>query len=66
MPRFAELERLEVIKSIGTKTCSVTGREVLVWDVTKSVQKKPKTKEHKEKCPYCNGKGYTVQLTMDL
>jgi hypothetical protein len=33
-PRFAELEARQVVQSVGTKLCDVTGRDVLAWDVT--------------------------------
>jgi len=33
-PRFAELEKKGVITTVGKRKCSVTGREVLLWDVT--------------------------------
>lgn len=33
-PRFTELKRLGVVKELGERECSVTGRNVLVWDIT--------------------------------
>lgn len=33
-PRFAELEAMGVIETVGERACNVTGRNVLVWDVT--------------------------------
>lgn len=39
-PRFAELESMAVIKPIGERLCSITGRQVLVWDVTNKLPKK--------------------------
>jgi len=41
-PRFAELERYGVIKSVGTKPCPVSGVEVMLWDVTSKLPKRDK------------------------
>jgi hypothetical protein len=40
MPRFAQLKKYGVIEEIGTKKCDVTGREVLLWDVTANLPRK--------------------------
>ena len=32
--RLSELERQGVIRTVGRKACSITGREVELWDVT--------------------------------
>lgn len=37
MPRFAELRNMGVIVEIGEKICSITGRNVILWDVTKKL-----------------------------
>jgi len=34
MPRFAELKEMGVIEEVGERPCSITGRKVLIWDVT--------------------------------
>ncbi len=50
-PRFAELEKMGVIESVGERTCSITGRHVLIWDVTDKLPAKyeaPKTMPRKE------------------
>lgn len=39
-PRFAELLDAGVIKDVGKRKCSITGNEVLVWDVTDRLPKK--------------------------
>jgi predicted transcriptional regulator len=39
-PRFAELESLGAIHPVGEKICGVTGRKVLLWDVTDRVPMK--------------------------
>lgn len=45
-PRFAELLDRGVIEFIGKRTCRVTGRDVLDWDVTSSL---PKEKRYPKK-----------------
>jgi len=50
-PRFAELEKMGVITSVGERACSITGRQVLIWDVTDCLPTKyeaPKTMPRKE------------------
>lgn len=37
MPRFAELERMGVVRTIGERACRITQRNVLLWDVTKNL-----------------------------
>jgi hypothetical protein len=36
-PRFAELNRLGVIRVVGRRMCSTSGRDALVWDVTSNL-----------------------------
>lgn len=38
-PRFAELNTMDVIAVVGERTCAVTGRECLLWDVTNRLPK---------------------------
>lgn len=38
--RFTELREMGAIKEIGTRKCKITGREVIVWDVTENLPKK--------------------------
>lgn len=40
MPRFAQLKKLGVIEEVGSRPCTVTGREVIVWDVTNNLPRK--------------------------
>jgi hypothetical protein len=40
MPRFAELIRMGVLQEIGEKQCSITGRIVILWDVTNQLPRK--------------------------
>jgi hypothetical protein len=66
-PRFAELEREGVIKEIGKRKCSISGRETHIWETT---GKKPLKLEKplREKCKHCHGRGYieTVQAKFDI
>lgn len=48
-PRFAELEKMLVIRSVGERVCSITGRQVLIWDVTDKLPKKIETKKEPTK-----------------
>lgn len=56
-PRFAELERQGVITTVGERKCSITGRRVLIWDVTDRLPSKFE-KPKRTKCKHCDGKGY--------
>jgi hypothetical protein len=46
-PRLAELRRMGLVHEVGTRECAITGRNVIVWDVTGNtppdVYVKPKT-----------------------
>lgn len=60
MPRFAELKKMKAIKEVDKRKCKVTGREVYVWTITDNVPIPLETKKKKkEKCYFCNGKGFT-------
>lgn len=48
MPRFAELKNMGVIREIGTRKCTITGHEVLEWDVTDQLPIDFKRKSKKE------------------
>ena len=39
-PRFAELERMGAIQTVGERDCAVTNRQVLIWDVTAEVPRR--------------------------
>ena len=58
--RFSELERMGVIREIGTTLDPETNNTVILWDVTDKLPVKPKPSD-KIKCTYCNGKGYIEQ-----
>lgn len=55
-PRFAELEKMGVIATVGERDCTRTGRKVLMWDVTGRLPTKFE-KPHTRKCPTCKGSG---------
>lgn len=57
MPRFAELKKMGVIKEVGEKVCSITGRNVLLWDVTDKLPIKLE-KPERTICSHCKGKGF--------
>jgi hypothetical protein len=50
-PRFAELEKFGVIREVGKRPCRITGREVIIWDVTSNLPQKnlKPTKKQKKK-----------------
>ena len=61
-PRFAELENLGVVKSVGERVCKITGRNVMIWDVTAHLPvKTKKTKPTIFKCQHCKGTGKITQ-----
>lgn len=64
-PRFAELKRLGVIQEVGEKLCSITGRNVLLWDVTDRLPLKLE-KRKKIKCKQCDGRGYHLEQQIKL
>lgn len=56
-PRTAELKDRGVIRTIGERKCSVTGMNVLLWDVTRCLPCDV-VKPERQRCHTCNGKGY--------
>jgi len=58
--RLGELRNCGVVKEIGTRECTVSGQNVIVWQVTDKLPVKFK-KEERIKCKHCNGKGYSIQ-----
>lgn len=48
-PRFAELERVGVVRAVGDRPCRVTGYNATLWDVTENLPSKspkPETEPH--------------------
>lgn len=45
--RFTELRDLGVIREVGVKKCTATGRNAIVWDVTGGLPRKVAKKESK-------------------
>lgn len=64
-PRVSELEELGVIRDVGIRECTITGKRCSTWVATKNLPVKL-TKEEKIKCPTCNGKGHIVDKQMKL
>lgn len=55
--RLAEMQRLDIVRSVGQVECELTGKLVHLWDVTSKIPvKEPKRTRHK--CPSCHGKGW--------
>lgn len=55
--RLGELRNMGVVMELGTKTCSVSGQTVILWDVTDKLPTKL-VKSKRTKCRHCSGKGY--------
>lgn len=55
--RLCELRDMGVVSEIGERQCSVSGQNVILWDVTSKLPIKLK-KQKKVKCMFCDGKGY--------
>jgi hypothetical protein len=47
--RFSELRELGVVQELGTRVCSVTGMNVIVWGVTENLPKQLTKKERIQK-----------------
>lgn len=58
--RLTELRDLGVVREVGQKPCPITGRTVIVWDVTKNLPEQTK-KPDRTTCPHCKGLGYFEQ-----
>ena len=57
--RLGELRDIGVVTELGTVSCPITGRRVILWDVTSKLPTNFE-KPHKEKCKTCGGRGYIV------
>lgn len=47
-PRTAELKKLGVITEVGYRICTITGMNVILWDVTSSLPSKPPKRKSKD------------------
>jgi len=47
--RLSELKEMGAVEEVGERTCSTTGREVILWDVTSQIPVKIVKKPNKEK-----------------
>lgn len=61
--RLSELLRLGVVSERGKVVCPISGRKVILWDVTPHIPKNP-SKSDRIKCSYCDGNGYLTQYRM--
>lgn len=61
--RMSELRTMGVAEEVGEKICTVTGVNVLLWDVTDKLPRKI-MKSKKIKCPHCKGKGFLEQTKL--
>lgn len=61
--RITELRDLGTVSEIKTVACPITGRNSILWDVTKNLPKQlPKPTQIK--CPHCKGKGLIQQMRL--
>jgi hypothetical protein len=58
--RFTELRDMGVFTELGTKKCSITGRNTILWGCTNNLPIKLE-KENRIKCKACKGKGYHTE-----
>jgi DNA-binding transcriptional ArsR family regulator len=58
-PRLGELRDLGVVSEVREKSCDVTGRIVIEWEVNYQALPVKIQKPHKHKCLSCNGKGWS-------
>lgn len=65
--RLNELRQLGCARESKERPCSVTGMNVIEWEVTDKLPVKFE-KSEKIKCEHCNGKGYTMdeQSILDI
>ena len=40
-PRFTELHEMGVIEPVGTRKCSVTGKQCIIWEATDKLPERP-------------------------
>lgn len=55
--RLNELRKFGVACEVRTRKCTVTGMNVIEWDVTDRLPIEP-PKKKQTKCPSCDGSGY--------
>lgn len=55
--RLTELRNAGVVEEVGETICPITGRHVILWDVTKNLPVKF-DKPVRYECCHCAGKGY--------
>jgi hypothetical protein len=63
--RLSELSRVGLVQELGTRRCRVTGRTVILWDVTKNLPAKFE-KPRRRKCQHCQGRGFIEEVQAKL
>lgn len=58
--RLTELTSMGLVYEVKEVRCEVTGKSVILWDVTANLPVKLKKKK-KKKCSFCHGTGYDPQ-----
>lgn len=58
--RLGELRDIGIVREFPKRTCSKSGYQAYVWDVTSKHPKKP-ARFDRVKCKHCGGRGYTEQ-----
>ena len=63
--RLGELRDLGVVTEVGTKKCSITGMNVILWDVTSNLPKTPEKKENKVEMAIMKERKACAQIAFD-
>lgn len=58
--RLGELREIGIVRELPKRTCSVSGHQAYLWDVTSRHPEKP-ARFDRIKCPHCDGRGYVAQ-----
>jgi hypothetical protein len=56
--RFTELRELGVLREVGERSCRITGRRCILWDVTNNL---PKQKKKGPRCPSARTAAYAAR-----
>jgi len=66
-PRLRELEAIGVVRRVGTRSCTVTGRLAYVWDVTSQVPRgRGFLKGLRKTRPFLHDRARLLRLKMEL
>lgn len=61
-PRRKELYDMGIVYDNGVDICKVSGRKAIYWAIKDKIVLK---KKRREKCQFCNGKGYYEKIEDD-